>query len=241
MNQPVTDLPADTFADPVLSALRTSQHSFAIRRGNAAVRYPVDVTPFAALTDPTDEAMAELRSLMEVGEYVWVTADKLPTVSGLANHSRQEVTQMVLPLTVELPPSSSQIVTLSGSNAVEMVALTDAAFPGFFRPQTYRMGRYYGIREAGQLIAMSGERFAMRGSADDKNYIEVSGVCTHPAHRGRGLAASLISRVVEAHRGESVVSFLHVSADNLNAIALYQKLGFHRVRNILLNKIVRTA
>ena len=67
---------------------------------------------------------------------------------------------------------------------------------------------------------MAGERLKLAGMS------EVSGVCTHPDARGRGLAA-LLSRHVASEivrRGE--VPFLHAYADNERAIRLYEKLGF---------------
>ena len=73
---------------------------------------------------------------------------------------------------------------------------------------------------AGQLLAMAGERLLLPGMA------EVSGVCTRPDARGRGLAA-LLSRHVASEivrRGE--VPFLHAYAENHGAIRLYEALGF---------------
>jgi GNAT superfamily N-acetyltransferase len=93
-----------------------------------------------------------------------------------------------------VPAPVPDIVPLSGENAAEMVALTDVAFPGFFRPATHRMGSYVGIRMDGRLIAMAGERLRLEGCP------ELSGICTHPEHRGKGLAAGLIGLLVEAHR-----------------------------------------
>jgi GNAT superfamily N-acetyltransferase len=97
---------------------------------------------------------------------------------------------MVLPEDVTPPGPTPEIVPLSSANSPEMVALTDLAFPGFFRSRTCEMGSYYGVRSDGELIAMSGERLTLDG------YPEISGVCTHPAHRGKGLAAALIWQLV---------------------------------------------
>jgi predicted GNAT family acetyltransferase len=116
-----------------------------------------------------------------------------------------------------------------------MVALTDIAFPGFFRSRTCAMGSYYGVRSEGELIAMGGERLTLDG------YPEISGVCTHPAHRGKGLAASLIWEVVRKHRRDGDVSWLHVNAENHNAIELYKRMGFNTVRKVKLHRLVRNS
>ena len=57
-------------------------------------------------------------------------------------------------------------------------------------------------------------------------HTEISAVCTHPDHRGGGLAATLVAELSDeiARRGER--AFLHVVTDNTPAIALYEALGF---------------
>jgi predicted GNAT family acetyltransferase len=114
-----------------------------------------------------------------------------------------------------------------------MVALTDLAFPGFFRSRTCDMGSYYGIRSDGELIAMGGERLMLDG------YPEISGICTHPAHRGKGHAASLIWQLARDHRRDGLVSWLHVSAENHHAIELYLRMGFIVVRKVKLHRMSR--
>jgi len=79
---------------------------------------------------------------------------------------------MILPEEVTPPDPTIDIVSLSDANATEMVALTNLAFPGFFRKRTCEMGSYYGVRSDGELIAMGGERLVLDG------YSEISGVCT---------------------------------------------------------------
>ena len=138
---------------------------------------------------------------------------------------------MVLPEEVTPPDRAIEMVSLSGANAAEMVALTDLAFPGFFRKRTCEMGAYYGVRSDGELIAMGGERLALAGHS------EISGVCTHPAHRGKGLAASLIWRLVRSHRRDGLMSWLHVGAANQHAYELYLRMGFKVVRQVTLHRI----
>jgi GNAT superfamily N-acetyltransferase len=144
---------------------------------------------------------------------------------------------MFLPTTVPIPPPDPRTVPLTLSDVPAMIALTDVAFPGFFRPRTCEMGHYYGMpaeTSKEELIAIAGERFTFPG------YSEISCVCTHPSHRGQGLATSLIWEVARRHRREGIVSWLHVAARNQNALNLYRKLGFQIVRTIPLHQISRS-
>ena len=109
---------------------------------------------------------------------------------------------------------------LGDEDADEMFALASLTQPGPFSTRTYDLGRFVGIRKGGALVAMAGER--MKPGV----FTELSGVCTHPDHRGKGYAGFLM-RVVAARiiaRGE--VPFLHCYATNAGAIALYRSLGF---------------
>ena len=116
-----------------------------------------------------------------------------------------------------------------------MVALTDLAFPGFFRPRTHQMGTYYGIRFHEELVAMAGERLAIPGCR------EISGVVTHPAHTGRGYATLLMNRLLEDHAAAGLQSFLHVSERNARAIAIYQRMGFVVLASVALWPISRAV
>jgi predicted GNAT family acetyltransferase len=99
----------------------------------------------------------------------------------------------------------------------ELVRLTR---PGPFLADTIELGRYLGIRRNGDLVAMAGERFRVAGAT------EVSAICTHPDHRGQGLAERLTMIVVDGILARGELPFLHVITDNTPAIRLYEKLGF---------------
>ena len=228
----MTDLPESLFANPVWSALHTKHRHFALTAGDAC-RYPADVAPFAAVASPSADALLQLHSLLAPAESVWIVGESYPQPAKLAFEQTLLCLQMVLPAELVPPASTIEILPLSNDHAPEMVALTDLAFPGFFRSRTCEMGSYFGIRSNGQLIAMGGERFTLEG------YPEISGICTHPDHRGKGYAESLIWHLVRNHRREGLVSWLHVSATNQRAIDLYRRMGFTEVRRVTLNLVSR--
>ena len=225
------DLPENLFSNPVWHALHSKHAHFAVRGGDAC-RYPADVVPFAAVRAPTVATMQQLSSLLTPGESVWIIGETHTAIPELVRHETLECLQMILPADVAIPDTVQNIVKLSDENADEMVALTNVAFPGFFRQQTCLMGKYYGVRSsAGELIAMGGERLKLH------EYSEISGVCTHPAFRGRGLAASLMWEVARDQRRGGVVPWLHVGCANHRAIRLYRHMGFAEVRKVTLHRV----
>src|ERR1700722_1435585 len=228
----MSTLPATIFTNPVWSALQSHHRHFAQSAEDAA-RYPAAVAPFVAVSQPTAAAMRHLHSLLAPGEQVCLIGETYP-LNDFHVDGTIGVLQMVLPEAIDPPdPDKTELLELTAAQAGEMVALTDLAFPGYFRQKTCEMGRYYGVRRAGELIAMGGERLMHDG------YAEISGICTHPAHRGQGLAASLIWQLVRDHRRQGVVSWLHVGSANQRAIDLYERMGFKKVREVTLHRISR--
>ena len=211
------------FPNPPMQALRSTQRRFALSAGRAC-KYPREVTPFAALEGDSNEALQDLLSLMEPGEATYVISDTPFVARGLKCEGPLPVKQMTYPQEQPLPTGIATdgvtIEPLSSADAAAMVALTSVAFPGFFRIRTCEMGDYYGIRADGKLAAMCGERMAIG------EYREISGLCTHPDFRGRGYAAMLMTQLMHDHRRAGLRSYLHVSAGNLTAIALYERMGF---------------
>jgi predicted GNAT family acetyltransferase len=128
--------------------------------------------------------------------------------------------QMVCDAPPPVSEHASIIETLGADDVPEMVALAKLTEPGPFREGTIRLGGYRGIRENGRLVAMSGQRLSLTG------FTEVSAVCTHPDFRGRGYANALVSAVAHGIYARGETPFLGVRQDNINAIRVYEKLGF---------------
>ena len=59
---------------------------------------------------------------------------------------------------------------------------------------------------------------------------QITNIATHPNYRRQGLAAKVLSALLEQARAKGIVSVtLEVRASNAAAIALYQKFGFSAV------------
>jgi ribosomal protein S18 acetylase RimI-like enzyme len=227
------DLPESLFLNPVWHSLHGPHRHLAHIEGGAC-RYPADVAPFAAIDAPSAAAFAQLRGLLDPDESIWI-ADYGRSAPGLAVIDALDCVQMVLPQEIEIPAPRRDVLPLTAAHAQEMVALTNAAFPGFFRPATYRMGSFFGVRAGDELVAMGGERLLLPG------HPEMSAICTHPDNRGEGLATDVVRHLARHHRRAGLVSWLHVGAPNRRAIDLYANLGFERVRNLMLHRITRSS
>jgi len=116
--------------------------------------------------------------------------------------------------------SSPEFIRLTQSDVPEMMALTKLTKPGPFGARTHEMGDYFGIRNAGALAAMAGERLRLPG------YTEISAVCTHPDHLGHGYASALMGELMNRICSRGELPFLHVRTENVRAIQVYQRLGF---------------
>lgn len=110
--------------------------------------------------------------------------------------------------------------TLAEADAPEMLALAILTRPGPFRSRTRRLGPFIGVRHEGRLVAMAGRRLRVDG------FTELSGVCTHPDHRGKGYAAGLSRAVTGEILASGEGAFLHAFAEHDATIAFYRYLGF---------------
>ena len=131
----MNDLPVNLFANPAWNALQTKHRHLAVSAGDAC-RYPADIAPFAAVAVACAAPLEQLQSLLVPGDPVWLVGNSYPNVAGLSLEATLETLQMVLPEKVIPSDPTVEIIRLSDANAPEMVALTNLAFPGFFRMRT---------------------------------------------------------------------------------------------------------
>ncbi|MCX4802818.1 GNAT family N-acetyltransferase [Streptomyces sp. NPDC058682] len=205
--------------NPVWAALTGPHRGFAeFGPAGLAARYAPDTSPFSALADPQDpRAWADLAALAGPGQEVWVTGlltpppgwQTLVTVPGVQLDGRA--------VRAEAAPEA---VVLGLGDVPEMLELVALTKPGPLLDRTVELGTYLGIRHDGRLVAMAGERMRPAG------WSEISAVCTHPDHRGRGLAGRLIRAVAAAVRERGELPFLHAAAANTGAVRLYESMGF---------------
>jgi predicted GNAT family acetyltransferase len=209
----------------ILSSLKGRHAPLAVIRGRAR-RYNPAYAVFAAVEGHGEETLASLGALTAHGDIAMLEPDPPTQVPGVALVSQALGVQMVLDRLVDRPQPGVAMVRLGDADAPEMLTLAQLTEPGPFFEKTHLLGDFQGVRISGRLAAMAGERLKPDG------FTEVSGVCTHPDFRSRGLAAALshlvASRILE--RGD--VPFLHAYADNAGAIALYEGLGFSIRRQV---------
>lgn len=218
---------------PVRSALTSGWQRFA-EGDDAALRLRPEYGPFAASADASPEGLRALGHLRNSTDGLWVVeAVQVDAPPGLVVDGRAELCQMTA-AAITPGPAPIGAMELTEADYPDMLELALMTRPGPFAARTGALGRFIGIRSDGKLIAMAGERMRLNG------FTEVSGVCTHPDHRGRGHAAGLMRQVMQRMISRDETPFLHSYAWNHAAIGLYESLGFRR-RATVFATILRPA
>jgi ribosomal protein S18 acetylase RimI-like enzyme len=217
----------------IWQALTTRAAQFAESYGEAR-RFVREVGPLGAFREFGSQGYASLSGLVGTGETVGLFLDEAyesrpgwefvvgaPLLQMVADNGTPSVAG-----TKAIPKRNvPELVELGTRNSAEMIELTALTKPGPFSTRTHELGTYLGIRCEGKLVAMAGERLKVPG------HTEVSAVCTHPEHTGKGYAAILMAEVMRGIRDRGETPFLHVREDNARAVEIYQRLGF-RVRKL---------
>ncbi len=206
--------------NPVYYALLTGDRH--LSHGNEQVKYfDEQVSPFAGFEQEYADGFSILYELHPPGRKILYATPSFITepagwqlqheIKGL-----QFVNEAGKPMKTEFP----DIIPLTEIHINQMVQLAKLTKPGPFGLRTIDFGYYFGIFEKEKLVAMTGQRLHVQ------NWTEISAVCTHPDHTGKGHAYKLLQYQLQLILQQDQQPFLHVREDNLRAIALYQRLGF---------------
>jgi ribosomal protein S18 acetylase RimI-like enzyme len=210
---------------PIWSALTTSQKHLA-EGGLSALRYPVDMTPFADMIDMSEASFAALGDLMSGSQVAALFTPEPVDVPAGYKVVLADTGEQMIGSPADSPLRGAEIVTLGDADVPAMMALTALTKPGPFATRTHELGTFLGIRINGELVAMTGERMK------PGKFTEMTAVCVHPDHRGRGYAQALLAAVARQIEARGEIPFLHVFSSNASAIALYQRQGM-RIRRRL--------
>jgi ribosomal protein S18 acetylase RimI-like enzyme len=222
----------------IWQALTTRQREFAQAFGEAR-RFQPEVTALTAFLEPNRKGYSSLAGLVTPGATALLSLaapyepqpgwNLVLTFPGLqmvyeGSHTTGDIHE----------DACCTIAELGMRDSPEMIELATMTKPGPFGTRTHELGTYLGIRQEGKLVAMAGERLKVPG------YTEVSAVCTHPDHTGKGYARILMREIMRQIRERGEIPFLHVRKNNARAVELYERLGF-RTRMVVHFTVLRKA
>jgi len=222
--------------DPIIwSALTGPQASLAEVAGSAR-RFPPAVTALGALAEANEEGFASLARLQKPGETTALFLNEQPALPARWKMVHTTLLAQMVHEGTSAATTSNGFVALGPADAAEMLALAQMTQPGPFGMRTGELGDFIGVRDAhGKLVAMTGVRLHVPG------FTEISAVCTHPDHLGKGYAGILMLEMMSRirHRGETPM--LHVRSNNTRAIQLYERLGFKLRRTFQLCVVAKPS
>ena len=219
--------------NPAWNAMISSNGSLAF--GNNEVKYfDREVSPFAAFKENTNDHFQVLYELLpHNGPVLFVAPVEIEIPVGWKVLQYIPGLQMVCAAAKILDGVQLELTPLTDEHVPQMLALAKLTNPGPFAAKTIDFGHYMGVFEGRELVAMAGQRL------HPFNYAEVSAVCTHPAHTGKGYAKKLLQYHINRIKAASEIPFLHVRDDNERAIKVYESLGFATRRAVYFYVMVK--
>jgi ribosomal protein S18 acetylase RimI-like enzyme len=220
--------------NPIYNALISAHNPISL--GTETVRYYLPaVASFAGLKD---NSLANFEELYQISEpesfFIVFSLDPLEISDQWRLIKQINMFQLVYEHQTIPKGEEHEFVDLNGSHVDEMISLVQLTEPGPFLTRTIDFGNYTGVFEDGKLVSMAGHRF------NPTPYTEVSAVCTHPDHLGKGYAYRLLKEQIKRILNNREIPFLHVRDDNEGAIKLYEKLGF-KIRTKMIAYIIKKA
>jgi ribosomal protein S18 acetylase RimI-like enzyme len=214
--------------NPIWQSLISTHAHFAETR-NSVRKFPHEVSVLAGFPEQSPEHYDSLFALLQPDERVGLFLQGPPNPHGpwtivntgpLLQMLCENWTSSTSAANANEKTRETDFIPLTQTDVPEMLALTKLTKPGPFGARTREMGDYFGFRSDGTLAAMVGERLRLPG------YTEISAVCTHPDHLGKGYASELIRMMMERIFNRGELPFLHVLPQNTRAVQVYERLGF---------------
>jgi predicted GNAT family acetyltransferase len=216
----------------VWNALAGPQAQLGTSNGKAR-KFDPDIAIFAAVERPT-ESLDGLAGIIASGAQAGLVATApVPVPPEFEQMAQGEVVQLTADRFAPIAAEGVIYRDLTKADVPRMIDLVTLTRPGPFGPRTIEMGHYIGVFDGDRLIAMTGERLRLDG------FGEVSAVCTHPDHQGRGLAKALVSVIGSEIVARGDVPFLQAYVSNAAALATYTRLGFAPRRNLTFTTLRR--
>lgn len=211
--------------NPAFNALATGNKNLA--EGNEHIKYfNKDVAPFVGFSENSTKNFNAVYDLIRHNApLVFVSQDRMDIPSKWIVLQHVPGWQMVYngPF-FNIKPQ--KLVALTDTDVPQMLTLTKLTNPGPFSSNTIDFGHYYGVFDEEKLVAMAGQRM------NPLPYAEISAVCTHPDHTGKGYARQLLQFHVDRIKSAGEIPCLHVRDDNARAIKVYEDLGFEISRQV---------
>lgn len=211
--------------NPIWEGLQSGNKHLAL--GSDQVKYfPAGITTFAGFRSFDLNHFTELYDMLPSGSVrATFVPHQVDVVAPWVPVPGAEIYQMIhnedkIAATADKTDTDIFLVSLGVKDVPAMLTLAKLTNPGPFNVRTIEFGNFYGVFVGSQLVAMAGQRLQVH------EYAEISAVCTHPHHQGKGYARSLILHQIALIRQEGRKPMLHVKTDNHNALALYESLGF---------------
>lgn len=206
--------------NPIWESLTTHHASFALADG-AAKRYPKEIGPFAGMARGGADLSVDASLMKLVGESDLVYfLGQIPQLGPEWRVHRHDPLPQLICREPIAAIEGPEVVELTSAHHADMLALTRLVYPGYFRERTPAIGGYIGIYLNGRLAAMAGQRLHCH------EYVEISAICTHPDHVGKGYAQRLLAILTNRALERGEIPFLHVSRENTRARAVYDLLGY---------------
>ncbi|WP_075342071.1 GNAT family N-acetyltransferase [Tenacibaculum agarivorans] len=211
------------FSNPVWSALEETHSEYLINYDDAKFYHP-DYCPFGSFNDSKAIETA-MESYAELTSDFFIVGQEAPNYpEHILLKGEYRCLQMeLLQEDFKTPEYTSTIIKLTKEHEQEVYDLIMLVMPGTYRKKSFDVGDYYGIFNENKLVAVTGERI------QGQNFIEVSGVVTHPDFTRRGYAKQLVAYTSDQILKKGKVPILHVLEINKSAIHLYEKLGYKSI------------